>query len=196
MLHEGRSYFSVRGPETHPSIAQCPADCEWVGIQFKHGVFMPKLPVNELVNGGVELPGMSGRRFWMLGEEWEFPSFENAEMYVERLVKADVLVRDPLVEATLQARATDLSPRSVQRHFLRATGLTHGAVTQIERAHYAVALLRSGVSILDTAEQAGYADQPHLTRSLKRLIGQTPAQVAVPEEAMELSFSPIIAFAT
>ena len=193
--YEGRSYFSVRGPETHPSLAHCPPDGEWVGIQFKHGVFMPKLPVNELVNVGVELPEVSRRAFWLHGAAWEFPAFENAEVYVERLVKEELLVRDPFVEATLQAQATDLSPRSVQRHFLRATGLTHGAVTQIERAHFAVALLRGGASILDTVEQAGYADQPHMTRSLKRLIGQTPAQLVSEENAMELSFSPIIALA-
>jgi methylphosphotriester-DNA--protein-cysteine methyltransferase len=81
----------------------------------------------------------------------------------------------------------------VQRRFLRATGLTHGAVSQIERAHRAVALLRQGVSILDTVERAGYADQPHLTRSLKRLIGQTPAQLAPESMAMPLSFSSVIA---
>ncbi len=33
------------------------------------------------------------------------------------------------------------------------------------------------MSILDTVERAGYFDQPHLTRSLKRFIGQTPAQI-------------------
>ena len=193
--HEGRSYLSVRGPETHPSLAHCPPDGEWVGIQFKHGVFMPKLPVNELVDGGVELPEVSGRAFWLHGSTWELPTFENAEVYIERLVKEELLVRDPFVEATLHARATDLSPRSVQRRFLRSTGLTHGAVTQIERAHRAVAFLRSGTSILDTVELAGYADQPHLTRSLKRLIGQTPAQLLSKEHAMEMSFSPVIALA-
>ena len=34
-----------------------------------------------------------------------------------------------------------------------------------------------GVSILDTAYEAGYFDQPHLTRSLKQFIGRTPAQI-------------------
>lgn len=29
----------------------------------------------------------------------------------------------------------------------------------------------------DVAYQAGYADQPHLTRSLKRFVGQTPGQI-------------------
>ena len=34
------------------------------------------------------------------------------------------------------------------------------------------------MSSLDTVAQAGYFDQPHLTRALKRYIGLTPAQVA------------------
>ena len=29
------------------------------------------------------------------------------------------------------------------------------------------------------AAMSGYADQPHLTRSLKRFAGQTPSQIAV-----------------
>jgi hypothetical protein len=40
------------------------------------------------------------------------------------------------------------------------------------------ALLRHGVSILDTTYELGYLDQPHLTRSLKPWIGHTPAQIA------------------
>jgi methylphosphotriester-DNA--protein-cysteine methyltransferase len=71
----------------------------------------------------------------------------------------------------------ECSLRTVQRRFLRATGLTHGAASQIDRARYATTLLKQGASILDTVYEAGYADQPHLTRSLKHYIGQTPAQL-------------------
>ncbi len=193
--HEGRIYLSVRGPETRPTVAHCPPDGEWLGIQFKHGVFMPQLPVSQLVDGGIELPAASSRSFWLHGSAWEFPTIDHVDTFVARLVKEGLLACDPVVEATLQGHATDLSPRSVQRRFLRATGLTHGAVSQIERAHRAVALLRRGVSILDTVEQAGYADQPHLTRSLKRLIGQTPAQLISGRTELQLSFSAVIAAA-
>lgn len=190
--YEGRSYFTIRGPETHPTVAHCPPDGEWMGIQFKHGVFMPHLPVIELVDSGVELPEAANRSFWLHGSAWEFPTFENADAFIARLVKEELLVRDPIVESTLQAQAIDRSLRSVQRRFLRATGLTHGTLSQIERAHLAVALLQQGISIIDTVELAGYADQPHLTRSLKRLIGQTPAQLAPASQAMPLSFSSVI----
>lgn len=71
-----------------------------------------------------------------------------------------------------------LSLRSVQRRFLRVTGITHAAFRTIERARYATCLLREGTSISDVVHLAGYFDQPHLTRSLKHLIGQTPAEIS------------------
>ena len=55
--------------------------------------------------------------------------------------------------------------------------MTHSTWRQIERARHATNLLREGVSILDTVHQAGYFDQPHLTRSLTHQIGQTPAEI-------------------
>ena len=190
--HEDRIYCSVRGPETHPTAALCPPDGDWVGIHFKHGVFMPHLPVGELVDNSVDLPGAGGRAFWLHGTTWEFPTYDNAEAFIARLVKEELLVCDSVVPATLQAQPVDLSSRSVQRRFLHTTGLTHGAISQIEHAHYAVALLRGGVSILDTVERAGYADQPHLTRSLRRLIGQTPGQLSAQTDPVQLSYSPVI----
>lgn len=69
---------------------------------------------------------------------------------------------------------------------MRTTGLTHGAARRIERARYATTLLQQGVPILDAVHEAGYFDQPHLTRSLKRFIGQTPAQIM--GKAAQLSF--------
>jgi methylphosphotriester-DNA--protein-cysteine methyltransferase len=91
-----------------------------------------------------------------------------------------MLAHDPVVEAALQGYPVEktLTIRTVQRHFLGATGLTQAAIHQIERAHRAAELLQRGVSILDTVHQAGYSDQPHLTKSLKRLLGRTPAQLA------------------
>src|SRR5918995_1227962 len=73
----------------------------------------------------------------------------------------------------------------------RATGLTRGTIRQIRRAEGAVELLSRGVSALDTARQAGYADQAHLTRSLKRFVGQTPSQIvssAVGDPRLSFSF--------
>jgi AraC-like DNA-binding protein len=150
---------------------------EFLGIRFKLGTFMPVLPASKLLDGATILPEATSTSFWLHGARWQFPDYEHVEAFVDRLVHDDLLARDQIVAAVLQDHSPAMSVRSVQRRFLRVTGLTHSAIRQIERARHALALLQQGLSILDTVHQAGYADQPHLTRSLKHLIGQTPAQI-------------------
>jgi len=125
----------------------------------------------------VTLPPATARSFWLNGSAVEYPSFDNAETFVGRLAKAGALSRDSVVEDTLLRRPGDLSLRSVQRRFLRSTGVTYATFHQIERARYATILLREGVSILDVVSRLGYFDQAHLTRSLRRFIGETPTKI-------------------
>jgi len=179
MKHNGKTILTVRGPETKVTLADFPADAEWCGIIFKLGTYMPHLPPHMVMDRReVNLPEASSKSFWLYNSAWQFPNFENADTFIERLVREGLLVRDPVVDAALQGQLPELSLRSVQRRFLHATGLTHNTVYQIERAGRAMTLLRQGVSILDAVCEAGYADQPHLTRALKRFMGQTPAQIA------------------
>jgi AraC-like DNA-binding protein len=56
--------------------------------------------------------------------------------------------------------------------------LTQSTIRQIERAKSAMDQLKRGVPILDVVHESGYYDQPHLTRSLKRWFGETPAEIA------------------
>jgi AraC-like DNA-binding protein len=179
MRHKGRSTFTVRGPETKATPADLPVDAEWLGITFKLGTFMPDFPPGGLLDRqDVNLPEASGKSFWLCGSTWEFPTYENAEIFVDRLARAELLVRDPLVEDVLDEVPLDLSPRTLQYRFLRATGLTRKAVQQIQRAWQAATLLGQGYPILDTAYQLGYFDQAHLTNSLRHYMGQTPAQIS------------------
>jgi AraC-like DNA-binding protein len=179
----GELTITMRGPETKAKQAPFPKDAEFFGIVFKHGTFMPHLPVNTLVNEDVNLSPAANGAFWLHSAAWELPSFENADEFINRLVREEMLVFDPVVEAVLENRPLDMSLRTVQRRFLRATGLTRGTFEQIERARQAVTLLQKGASIADAIFQVGYADQPHLTRSLKRFIGQTPGQIFQPDSA-------------
>jgi len=176
--YQGKTTLTVRGPETKATPADCPADAEFFGIVFKLGAFMPHLPARNLLDRkDAILPEATSQSFWLHGSAWQFPDFENADTFVARLVRAGLLAHEPVVEAVLQNRPLELSLRSIQRRFLHATGLTRGTLDQIERARQAVTLLGQGLSIADAVYQAGYADQPHLTRSLKHFIGQTPAQI-------------------
>jgi AraC-like DNA-binding protein len=179
--YQGQLSMTVRGPETHMTTADCPSDGEWIGIRFKPGTFLPQfLPGTLRDRHDLTLPDASTRSFWLGGSAWEYPTFENADTFVARLLAKGLLTRDPIVDAVLREEIdTDtLSRRSAQRHFLRATGITHALFRQIERARHAAILLQEGVSIADVVHTAGYFDQPHLTRSLKQLIGQTPTEIA------------------
>jgi AraC-like DNA-binding protein len=173
----GRARLTVRGPETVATRAEIPQNAEFFGIQFRLGTFMPALPVEQLVDGSMNLPEASAGAFWLHGSVWDFPDYDDAERFVDRLVRAGLLVHDPVVEAALRERPHVLSPRSLQRRVRSATGLTQTRIRQIGRANQAVALLERGASIADTVRQAGYADQAHLTRALKRFVGQTPGQL-------------------
>jgi hypothetical protein len=186
--HHGNTTVTVRGPETKVT----PFDVtftggEYLGIIFKHGTVLPYLPADAIVDGNVDLPNASGKSFWLNGLTWQFPSYENSDTFVDRLVREDLLVRDSVVQSALRGEPQELSPRSIQRRFIRATGLTHGALRQIERARQATILLQEDVSILDTVDMLGYADQAHLTRALKYFIGKTPTQIIRNTEPVETS---------
>jgi hypothetical protein len=175
----GQTFITVRGPETKATDAECPADGDWLGIRFKAGAFLPEfLPGTVRDRSDVNLPEATQRSFWLNGSAWEYPTFENADTFVARLVKKRMLVRDRLVDAVLRGEPEAVSRRSAQRHFARATGLTQATYRKITRARFATNLLLDGVSIIDVVHLAGYSDQPHLTRAMKALIGQTPAEIA------------------
>jgi AraC-like DNA-binding protein len=182
----GRRFATLRGPETRPTPADCPANAEWVGIRFKLGTFLRQHPAYTLIDRQDEhLPDLGGR-FRLDGVLWDFPTFDNAEAFVHRLARRGVIARDEAVAAALEGDRTAGSRRTMQRHFQQAAGMTHDRFRQIERARYATRLLQQGVSILDAVHDAGYFDQAHLTRSLRHYIGRTPAGIGRGDE--QLSF--------
>ena len=175
--HEGKTYVSVRGPETKASPAASHQDAEYFGIQFKLGTYMPHLPTFERVDGQVLLPEASSHSVWLKGSAWSIPGIEDVDVFVARLVRQGLLQRDPVIQAVLQGQNQELSSRTVRRRFLHTIGVTPKTHQQIERARHASYLLEQGTPIADVVFQTGYADQPHLTRSLKHFLGQTPALI-------------------
>jgi hypothetical protein len=185
----GRTYLTVRGPETHATMADCPADGEWLGIHFKLGTSMPLLPPRVLRDrNDVTLPAASARSFVLDGAAWEYPTWGNAETFVARLLKAGLVATDRLVEDVLRSDTRRSSLRTDQRRLLCATGMTHGTIRQIGRARRATTMLRDGASIADVVYDAGYYDQAHLTRSLQRFVGQTPAAIAAGRAQLSLLY--------
>ena len=179
---------TMRGPETQPTPAIGLPGAEYFGIQFKHGAFFPTLPPATLMDRhDLNLPDATRRSFYFNGMTWELPTFENIEGLIDRLAADGLLVFDAKVDAILNGEPAHMTPRTAQRRFVQSTGLTHGLIFQIERARYAADLLKSGTTLTDTIFQAGYFDQAHMTKSLKRFLGLTPGQVADPNRLESLS---------
>ena len=183
----GRCQVILRGPVTRASLADCPADGEWLGIRLRLGAFLSDRPTWRLRDHhSLVLPAAGARGFWLGDRAWEAPSFDNAEQLVAGLAAAGVIAFDDIVERTLEGSPPRAGVRSAQRRFLHATGLSKEGLRQIERARFAAHRLREGAAILDVVDEAGFFDQPHLTRVLRRLIGLTPAVVVEPSR--QLSF--------
>jgi AraC-like DNA-binding protein len=181
----GDTIVTLRGPETRPREVDCPANGKWFAIRFKAGTFMPALPVSRLINGNdINLPGAFRGRFRLDGSAFEIPDFDNAEVFIDRLVRRGLLRRDAAVAAALTGDDDALHTRTTQRHFLHATGMSHATLKQIDRARRATLLLREGMTPGDVAAEAGYFDQAHLTRSLRKLIGLTPGGIARAERQL------------
>jgi hypothetical protein len=178
--HAGQTTMTVRGPETRATPIEVRwTEGEFVGISFRLGTFMPWLPPGKVIDRrDAVLPLATGSSFYLCSSVFPFPDYDNADVFVARLTRAGLLVRDPVVEAVLEGRQHHWSPRSIQHHFFHATGLSHTTVRQIERARQAASLLQQGRSIADVMGETRYYDQPHLTRSMKRFTGQTPVHLA------------------
>jgi AraC-like DNA-binding protein len=78
------------------------------------------------------------------------------------------------------AAAAHLSPFHLSRIFKKATGVSpHQYLLQV-RVNSARALLTAGAgerSLAEVAAAVGFADQSHLTRHFKRMLGVTPKQL-------------------
>jgi hypothetical protein len=186
----GAMHAAVVGPEPRAYAAPVPDATVSFGINFELGTVLPPLPASRLAYGATDLPDVTRRRFHLAGSTWDLPSYDNAEAFVAALVREGVLVRDQLVADAHRDVRTDLSPRTVQRRFLAATGLTRSAARQIDRARNAAVLIQEGSAVDDVVAELGYYDHAHLGRSLRRYIGRTPTQLrrGTPERPLSLLY--------
>jgi hypothetical protein len=178
LRQHGRVKVSVEGPLTKATPVTQAEGTEWFGVTFPLGTFLLSVSLRHLLDERATLPLAANTSFELASTSFPLPDYDNIETFVERLVREDLLVSDPVVKAVLAGHPPEMSLRTVRRRFLFATGLTYKVISQIERAKQTADLLERGLSLLDGAYQAGYADQSHMTRSLKHFIGYTPAHIA------------------
>jgi Helix-turn-helix domain len=177
---ESRIFFS--GTRTKAAPIFYKEGTEFIGIRLAVGAFLPQLPPETILDSTTMLSSATARSFWLHDTALPLPDFEDADVFIERLERHGLITHDETVKATLQEQPSPESLRSVQRRFLKTTGMTQTYIRQIERALHAATLLRQGVSIADTIYEAGYFDQAHLTKALKHMVGHTPSQLTPPSK--------------
>lgn len=148
-----------------------------LSISFRPEVYMPQRPGRMTAHQGLVCPLDGRRHHWLGHERLEVPSFDNAEQFVQRLAARGVIERDRTVRRALDGALRELDDRTMQRHFAEVTGLSAKTFQQVLRAHEAATRLGAGQSPASVAAELGFADQAHLTNSLKRILGRTPGRI-------------------
>lgn len=177
ILQDGSKFMMLTGQATKPQKVPYKAGTGSVVISFAPGAYMPQYPADEMLNNTVILPNFNSNQFMLAGHTFTFPTYENAEQLVEELVRLNILKNDYVVNGELRGTPRAMSDRGKQRHFARTTGLTKKYLDQIKQAQRAVVLLQQGKTPIEAAVEAGYTDQPHLAKSLKKIMETKPSDV-------------------
>lgn len=92
---------------------------------------------------------------------------------------ADALIADPDLKLARWAITQGLHPGTLGRGFRQQFGVTPAHFRSNVRLHRALRALNHQDAMLgDIAATAGFADQAHMSRTFRRLIGLTPAATA------------------
>jgi hypothetical protein len=178
------------GPTTRPTPVEYRAGNKNLGIRFRPGTVMTQVSALAMRNVVDILPMQGERQFLLFDHTFPIPTYETADDLVAELEHLGFLGHDHVVSTVLGKGDTQMTARSMQRHFLQATGLSAKSHRRIEQAQRAVDLLRNGYTLIKAAHEAGYADQAHMTHALKELTGHTPAEIATITEPIIVEHRP------
>ena len=189
----------VSGPETRSWPSAAAPGTDVVGVCFRSGVASSLLGVaaSELRDARVRLDQLwGGRAARELAERVSCRDDDGRVVELENAVRRmaagawglDVValeVTDRLRTARTPsarelARATHLSERQLHRRCTAAFGYGPEFLLRITRVQRFLQLARDESRpprLAGLAIDAGYADQPHLTREVRSIMGTTPAQL-------------------
>jgi AraC-like DNA-binding protein len=103
------------------------------------------------------------------------PTLAIASTFIRIAEAVETLQRAPSTGVSELADSMRISRRTLDRDFMRYTGLTPGEFARINRYQAAHAAIREGaLALSDIAVLSGYSDQAHMTREFRRLAGLTP----------------------
>ena len=151
---------------------------EILSIAFKPSSYMSLMPGEDMRDQGVVLDAIGRDRFSLGSDVLEIPTFDNVDGFIDKLIRSGIVEDNRVVASVVSGHPMAMSERTMQRHFLKTTGVTYKTFTQIGRAQKALALLQQGRPGADVAFALGYSDQPHMIRSVKAIMGLTPREIS------------------
>jgi AraC-like DNA-binding protein len=196
----------VAGPATRWRMETVPAGSDIVGIRFRPGaarLLFGEVRANEACDQQIDLGELWGTQVvrelaermgdaespWAMAEIFQ-------QAILARLPNADDV--DPLVRAAIEilgspqpysvvsvssvADRFGLSERQMRRRFVAAVGYGPKALEGVLRLRRVIRLYEQPTAgggrlrMADVAMAAGYSDQPHMTREMRRLTGLTPGE--------------------
>jgi AraC-like DNA-binding protein len=193
------SRLQIAGPNTHVVTATMTSTADIVGVRFRPGVGARWLgvPAVELLNAHPLLEDLWGRHATArLSDKLALAKSAMAaasileHSLVDRLHQ--VMPNDPIVGATIAAAAKESrstkgivrslidefgsSERTLRRRCHDAFGYGPKTLERILRFQRFLRLLSNAHAPLSVlASEAGYADQAHLAREVRRLCGRSPS---------------------
>jgi AraC-like DNA-binding protein len=186
----------VAGPDVTVALSPLTPDLTFVGIRFRPGAARKwfGLPMSEIVDARIPLSDLWGKRVQEIGNRINAAASISARMDVlgaelSRLV-VDVERPSPAMGFVFNAFRTDsagagmakvlgqldVSPRTLRRQCQDAFGYGPKTLDRILRFQRFLRLAKrnNGKGLAALAFAAGYADQAHLTREVRRLSGFSP----------------------
>ncbi|MDQ7909459.1 helix-turn-helix domain-containing protein [Phytohabitans sp. ZYX-F-186] len=198
----------VTGPRSAPAVFE---RTRWghgvcVGLTPLGASALLGVPMRELAGGSVPLADLLGHDGEILAErldaapDWPARFAVLDELFSARLDRDGGWAADGLALrawARLQepgaprvgALAAELgvSRRGLEVRFRRQVGLSPATVARVARFQRAVWLLAAGRDLPATAQDSGYADQPHFNREVRAMAGLTPGQLCAFLQYRELA---------
>lgn len=175
---DGKKRMMLTGQATKAATVPYQKGTSSVVISFLPGACLTTYPARELIDSFVMLPEVDDDHFMLADRVFAYPTFDTAEVLVEKLVAEKLLYADPVVYAAFGGHRVAASERSTQRHFTDSTGTTRKVLDQIGRAQEAVRQLQTGKKPSDVAADVGYTDQAHMAKSLKKIMGVKPSDTS------------------
>lgn len=175
----GGTTVHLRGPETRGTSQTCEEGWEFFGVDLRLGAYLPQFPpFGQTDLKDVLLPTLPSGRILLDNRDWELPTEQNVDVFVDRLRRAGLLVFDPFIDEIRHGeRPRGMSERVAQLRFRRAVGISHRRLVHIEQAQHAARLLAAGTPIAEVVTACGYYDHPQLTRAMRWATGHTPSEL-------------------